>query len=296
MIRLVDYPPKEITQQSYDDFIESCHQEEGWGIEELGESSDPTKSLYGMWYGDVVNKPTIYITSTLHGNEWETAYFTQEFRRIWHNPKMHPNYEVIEKLKQTFSLYVIPLVNPYGFQQRFENPGTDQGRPNANGVDINRNFLASSPQPETVIIKNKFEEISPVAMMDCHSYRSTEALGYGDIETPFYRELYWSALDNLAAVLKPYEANKDAALTSIVRGHIPHYDDTRYSVGQGRAWASNQINKYGKSVLSFLIESHRFGPSSREMYFGVNSLIVLAYHCYVWWTEGKQRVAWRDSI
>lgn len=298
MIKIVDYPSKQIIQHSYNEFIDLCHEEEGWELEELGVCSDNEKIVHGMWYGDkedLETKPVIFITVTHHGNEWETAYYAKEFRHIWHNPKMHPNYQVIEKLKQTFSVYCIPIVNPYGFQLHYDNFDTDQGRLNANGVDINRDYLNES-QPETLIVKNKFKELSPVAIIDCHSFRTTEALGYGDVETPFYRELYWRALDNLAAIIKPYAANKDSNLTSLIRGHIPHYNDTTYNVGQGRAWASNQTNKYGLGVLSFLIESHRFGPSEREMYFGVNSLIVLFYHTYIWWTERKTHVGWRDKI
>jgi|SRR5690625_2180393 len=296
MIKLANLKYDGPTMLPHDEFINSCFQEEGWEVEELGLSSDGVTPVYGMKYGDVENKPVIFITNGHHGNEWVPLYSGQAFRDIWNKPNIHPNYKVIEKMKRTFAIYSIPLVNPSGYILRQTTGVETNGRQNANGVDLNRNYLADEPEPEVKLVKEKMLELSPIAMIDNHSYILTEALGYGDPEEPFYRQLYWYAMDNLANVLTNYEGAKDTQMAKIVRGRVPHYADPTYESGQGRAWVNHQINKYGKKTLSFLIEEHRRGPTERGMEFGVNAFVVLMYHIHQYWTEGKQRVAWKSEI
>lgn len=300
MIKLVQYPGREVELLSYNDLIQSFEKEEGWEIEELGTASDGESPIYGMAYGDLERKPVIFITVAIHGNEWVPVYFAQEFRRIWHNPRMHPNYRVIQKLKQTFSIYCMPLCNPYGYKMRYVTGDEGQGRQNFNGVDCNRDFLSEDPQAETVLIKEKFLKLSPVSLIDCHSYIIAEALGYGDPAEPFYRQMFYYTLDNIARTIEPYPINQEVweqvNLVRPFRSHIPRYRDQEFGLGQGKAWANHQINKYGKKPTSFLIEEHRRGPTKRGMTFGINSLIVLSYHIWQLWSENKQRVSWRNNL
>lgn len=299
MIKLCKYPGEEVSLLPYDDLIQGFHNEEGWNIENLGTASDSESSVYGMYYGDVVNKPVIFITVAHHGNEWVPIFSAQEFRRIWNNPRLHPNYRVIEEMKRRFAVYCFPLINPSGYKLRYDTGDEGKGRDNFNGIDMNRDYLAENPQPETEIVKNKFMELQPITYFDSHSYVITEGFGYGDPAEKYYRQLFYYTIDNLSFTIPPYEVNKIAGqnnLTRKFRSHIPRYRDQKYSLGQGKAWANHQISKEGKKPISFLFEEHRRGPTERGMEFGINSLIVSCYAVYQYFVEGKQKTPWRNDL
>lgn len=299
MIKLCRYEGKSVELIPYDDLIQSFHEEEGWSIEDLGTASDNESSVYGMYYGDIDSKPVIFITTAHHGNEWVPIFSSQEFRYIWHKPRLHPNYRVIEELKRHFSIYCFPLINPSGYKLRTESGDENKGRENYNGVDMNRDYITDTPQPETKIVKDKFLELQPITYFDNHSYIITEGFGYGDPAETFYRQLFYYTIDNLSFTIPPYEVNKKAEevnLTRPFRSHIPRYRDQEYSLGQGKAWANHQISKEGKQPISFLFEEHRRGPTERGMEFGVNSLIVSLYAAYQYFVERKQKTTWRKNI
>ena len=161
--RCTPRPPYRVsyTLLDYDEFISTCQAEEGWTIDNIGPSSDPTKDMFGMLLGDPETQPVIYVVSSIHGNEWQAAYISQAFRRLLVSPP--PGHkETFEMLRNTFAWYFVPVGNPYGIQLRKDLPEGDSftGRYNANGVDLNRNFTTQS-QPETQAIVSKFNDLKP---------------------------------------------------------------------------------------------------------------------------------------
>ena len=149
MITLPKLSGQSYELQDYDVFKESFFYEVGWEVEDLGSSSDPSKRIYGLRY-DNFKKPTVFVLSSVHGNEWQSAYISQLFRGHLANPPKGFQ-EIFNILTDKFSFYFIAVGNPYGFQKQKDVGTQFAGRDNANGVDVNRNY-GSITQPETVII------------------------------------------------------------------------------------------------------------------------------------------------
>lgn len=81
--------------------------------------------------------PKIFITSGVHGSEKASWYCTYEMmHQIAENWKSSP---ILEYLRWNFEIVLIPLVNVYGIDN-ISDPITYNGKINANGVDINRNY------------------------------------------------------------------------------------------------------------------------------------------------------------
>ena len=100
---------------SYDDFVAENLPVEGCAFHDLGESEWPGKNIYGISYGDLEEKPVVFIQGGLHGNEWSPPYYLVEFMKIIANPPNNEMKPVIERLKKKFSFFLIPIANPWGF-------------------------------------------------------------------------------------------------------------------------------------------------------------------------------------
>src|SRR5699024_2162745 len=77
------------------------------------------------------NKPTVFIQSNIHGSEWRTPYFCMDFLERVASLNFYDR-NAVSILKDAFSWYYIPSINPYGFEH-------DQYT-NVNGVNLNRNY------------------------------------------------------------------------------------------------------------------------------------------------------------
>lgn len=105
----------------------------------LGDGPDSTKiyaykftpSIYDIRSSSLeFNNPKIVITSGTHGSEKGTVFGTWNFfNRLCRNWKENG---VLEYLRFNVDFYVIPIVNPTGFN--------NTTRENVNGVDLNRDF------------------------------------------------------------------------------------------------------------------------------------------------------------
>lgn len=92
---------------------------------------------------DAAQNPALLLQGTLHAREWIgvellTAFLQFVMSRVDFDPS-------IEKLLKTTTLYVIPCVNPdgYEFSQNFNSQWRKNRRRNSDGsfgVDLNRNF------------------------------------------------------------------------------------------------------------------------------------------------------------
>lgn len=257
------------TLLDYDEFISTCQAEEGWTIENIGPSSDPTKDMFGMLLGDPETQPVIYVVSSIHGNEWQAAYISQAFRRLLVSPP--PGHkETFEMLRNTFAWYFVPVGNPYGIQLRKDLPEGDRftGRYNANGVDVNRNFTAQS-QPETQAIVSKFNDLKPVAFIDVHGIGYTRYLDIG-VRDPDYRVLA--------------QRIKEATHASIGGKGIQWYSPE--IPGSTRAWATKQDSKHGGKCLAFLVEIEGEDAPEVTSYYGLNVMYFTALYIREWFRSG----------
>lgn len=103
-------------------------------------------------------KFAILFVSGIHGNEVGTVKLARNLIN-W--------LEGSEDRYRDFSFYIVPCLNPDGFEQACKNPdyfnGGSVGRFNANGVDINRNFETPNFQSNSFWAKGKnYREKTPV--------------------------------------------------------------------------------------------------------------------------------------
>ncbi|MCX6714025.1 MAG: M14 family zinc carboxypeptidase, partial [Candidatus Vogelbacteria bacterium] len=104
----------------------------------LGESSTG-KNIY--FYKIGTGEQKIIFISAIHGNETGTIKLADHLIKHLENNKDR---------YQNFTFFIVPCLNPDGYQMALANPdyfhGGRIGRFNANNVDLNRNFPTTSWQ------------------------------------------------------------------------------------------------------------------------------------------------------
>jgi len=204
----------------------------GITIDNLGVCSDDAKNIYGFSFG-TVGKPVIYIQSSIHGDEWETAFYTITFVEMIINPSLapYPLQKIFKYLKYNYSFYYIPVVNPWGFENKT--------RENFNDVDCNRNFETWT-EPETIIVRDKVQELKPLAYIDNHAMNRTSrhSVGGGVFKT---RTLIDNIIKNMNFLLDVY---------------VDPYpiDPYEAATDRGRGWISTQLSNYGTNTIAILLE------------------------------------------
>lgn len=168
-------------RMTYDEFINEHLPVDGCVMHDMGESSWVGKNVYAVSYGDLENKSVIYLQGALHGSEWSPPHYLVEFMKMIVNPPENACKPIIERLKTKFSFFLIPILNPYGYEY--------DSRYNANGVDINRNFppgweefeetnpgmtgnkgTAPFSEKETQIVRDVVLQYRPVGYFDMHTH------------------------------------------------------------------------------------------------------------------------------
>jgi hypothetical protein len=102
-------------------------------------------------------KAPVWINNNIHGNEWEG---TDASLRLIENLATS-NDSKVRRLLAEHRIYFNMTANPDG-----RVAGT---RANANGFDLNRDFVTSS-QPEGVVMRDQVKTIQPLMMLDEHGY------------------------------------------------------------------------------------------------------------------------------
>lgn len=275
-------------KQGYKEFISELRN--SYELIDLGVSSNDTMNLYGIKIGEFCTqnpKPTIFITGSVHGNEWEGSYSIKRFMEILTiGDDDKGNKEYIQKLKAKFDFYLIPVCNPHGF----DNGIDDIARCNANGVDINRNFdidwddfdigswnpctKGTSPwsEPESVIIRDKALELLPVLYIDVHSWRTFTIHGgyWGDSQ-----KIYQAWIEDWEKTIKVVMGED---LNIINWGDTPNI----------QRWINrNIISPYGKSPITILIETDRRRSPEGESKYHLNALLSLCLHALEWYRTLK---------
>jgi hypothetical protein len=102
-------------------------------------------------------KTPVWINNNIHGNEWEGT--DAALRQIEYLATTKDRKAL--DLLRTSRIYFNVTANPDG-----RNAGT---RANANGFDLNRDFVTSS-QPEGIAMRDIVKTVQPVLMLDEHGY------------------------------------------------------------------------------------------------------------------------------
>ena len=119
------------------------------------------KPIYKMQFG--TGKTKILMWSQMHGNESTTTKALFDFINV-----VHSQTELGRKLQNQFTFCILPMLNPDGAEL--------YTRENANAVDLNRDAQNLS-QPESILLRNAFNEFNPNYCYNLHDQRTIFAAG-----------------------------------------------------------------------------------------------------------------------
>lgn len=105
----------------------------------------------------------VFIWSQMHGNESTTTKAIFDFLNF-----LKSDEELAILLKQHFTYYILPMVNPDG--------SSLYTRENANKIDLNRDSVNLS-QPESRILRRAFEDFKPDYAYNMHDQRTIFGVG-----------------------------------------------------------------------------------------------------------------------
>ena len=253
----------------------------GFTKENIGISQDGAHTLHGYRYGDF-QKPTVFITSNIHGSEWWTAFFCLDVLKDVIGLGFYDKL-VAGNLRDAYSWYYIPSANPYGFENNQYN--------NVRQVNLNRNFdnnwetyvgnaagegnnykgESVASEAETQAVCDKFLEILPILAIDCHT---TSGEGNGLDVQHLWRSN--RTLMNDAV---------DSACMSI--GNVPPFSWNMQFTPGAAGWYAKQTSKEGVQCTSTILESR----SDTDRYnFGSTVLMTLLLTFYHRHKTGKQKL------
>lgn len=286
MLRITPY------RYNYDDFAKPTYMEMiaetdnillpiGFTKEILGLSTDGGFTLYGYRYGDFT-KPTIWLDSNIHGSEWKTPYYCLEALKEIVGLDFYDKL-LAKKVRDEFSWYYIPSVNPYGFE--------NWQYTNINLVNLNRNFdnnwdtyvgdaqgegnnykgTAVWSESEAQIIRDKFLELLPILAINCHK-TTGEANGL-DTQS-LWRSNRILMTDVMGSV-------------GLSIGNIGTADwNTQFSPAAA-AWYATKFSKEGVRCTSTIVESR---SDTSEYNYGTTVLVILFLSFYYRYKTGKQKL------
>lgn len=105
----------------------------------------------------------IFMWSQMHGNESTTTKAIFDFLNL-----LSREDDEGKMLKENFSFYIIPILNPDG--------AVLYTRENANTIDLNRDAY-NRTQPESVVLRNAFDEFKPDFCYNMHDQRTIFGVG-----------------------------------------------------------------------------------------------------------------------
>jgi hypothetical protein len=189
-------------------------------------TDDPHAALAALEAGGYDDwKSPLFINNNIHGNEWEGTDATFQ---VLEELAFSDDEEVVELVEEHVLAFVVSM-NPDGRVN-----GT---RANANGFDMNRDFITQS-QPETQVLRDQLIRYNPLTMLDQHGYVAFTLIEpttgpHGDnYEYDLYiRNALRNALAMEQAVLATGEPNRivgggDGTFVNESRVRIPYRDNT----------------------------------------------------------------------
>ena len=172
------------------------------------------KSIEGFKFGN--GKTKILIWSQMHGNESTTTKSLVDFLAFLVEDSL-----ASKSILNRFSFFIIPMLNPDGAEL--------YTRENANGIDLNRDFLNLS-QPESNILIEVFHSFQPHYCLNLHDQRSIYGVGkkMKSATVSFLSPAFNEERDINETRLKAMNViiNMKKALSDFIPNQIGRYDDT----------------------------------------------------------------------
>lgn len=276
MLILGSIPSKETIHRTYQELVDEVLPVNGFEMENLGVSADTTKNVYGLRRGDF-SKPTIMIVGSQHGSEWTAAHGVIMFLKALVGDPEHPmalrNH--LQKLDIMFSWYIIPCANPWGYEHK--------SRHNYNGVNLN-NDHETKVENETKILHEKFEELKPAMLIDCHTL-----IDYPDTSDPYNvltvgkrsAERWVIGVNQTMQVIMNKQIKTGGAYMGAIGG----------STQILRNYASAEPSRNGKNTIGTLVEAAArkkdgtYTTPDERAFFCANGILVKCIHFEHWFTN-----------
>lgn len=247
---------------------------DGWVLENLGVSEDENYDIYGCYLkSNVDGKPYIFLRSSVHGNEWESAYWCRYFSEFLGNPLKAPAdiQHFFVHLKNNYNWYWIPIHNPYGYE--------NNTRLNSNGINLNDD-LGDLSQIENVYMVNKLQEYKPIVAVDAHSWdhpstpcHAMSIYREGQYDRTITQELLFRALNNTQF---------------ITQEKVSHYTSSGHDPTKFRSWLARQTSTSGLNTMVWLQETERLESVEKQIKQGFNSLLIFILYSDIWFRKGIQ--------
>ncbi len=210
-VKVKEVAGRYITNQHISGFIPAL--DSRFSVEVLGKSvqSEPIKSItFGK--GPI----RILMWSQMHGNESTTTKAVIDLLNFFQTSKTES-----AKYFESFTIKIIPILNPDGAKA--------YTRVNANQIDLNRD-AQNLTQPESIILKECFEEFQPNYCYNLHDQRTI--YNVGRTKKPASISFLAPAFDekrNLSdsrAVSMQLIAGMNKKLQEFIPGMVGRYDDS----------------------------------------------------------------------
>lgn len=206
----------------------------------IGEDATNKYDLYLIELGNP-GKPTLMITSVVHGSEWQSVSYSLSFMEQLRDDSF-PDKELRDTLLENFHIAYIPVVNPWGYEETTEYARTT-GRLNSTGTNLNRDFVEFK-DPETRAVRDVMLEFKPFAFVDLHLIRGRNVENYLMLESYNDRTSY--IRDNWLKSLQEYSGFNTGRW---LNGEGVHGLSTKYM--------NEQSNDYTPHTLSYIVEITR---------------------------------------
>jgi hypothetical protein len=225
--------------------------------EELGKSAEG-RSINLLTVGK--GQTTVMLWSQMHGDE-PTA--TMAIVDILHFFEKYPDNVIAKTVKQSCTVYFIPMVNPDG-AERFQ-------RRNAQQIDLNRDFL--HPQTsEARLLKGIRDKLQPQFGFNLHDQDPRNTVGETNKSTAIGMLAPATNVeksDNAVRIRAKHVASVFTQTANLfIPGHVAKYDDTY----EPRAFGDN-FQKAGTSTV--LVESGGYADDPQKMHLRMINFIGL---------------------
>ncbi len=199
----------------------------------------------------------ILIWSQMHGNESTTTKALVDFMLF-----LDSDCELASEWKSHFTFLIFPILNPDGAE--------NYTRVNANGVDLNRDFINLS-QPESRLLYNTFMNFKPDFCFNLHDQRTI--FGVGDSGKPATISFLAPSFDENRSIngVRQKAINLISGIAELLQNELPNQIG-RFEDGFNRNCVGDTFQQLGVPTVLFEAGHYQedYAREKTRMYVGLS--------------------------